>query len=253
MLSRVTSQQFVDSQEIAQLAVTQQQDDSRADAIRKVAEDWVESNTGSVGLSIRTANGDVIYEKNQNESFFAASLYKLYVAYEGYKEVDAGERSLDDVLRGSQSLGECLDLMIRNSDSPCGEVLWNDIGKQEIDQRIAAYGIVNTDMVNITTTASDGARMLQLIAGGVGLSAESQQAYLDSMLEQPDLYRRGLPSGFSSDVVVYNKVGWNLTKEWHDTAIIELEDGDQLLISVLTENVGIRGVSDLASRIEQIL
>ena len=141
--------------------------------------------------------------------------------------------------------------MIRDSDSPCAEKLWNELGKEELTAQLEEYGILNTSMVNITTTAEDAALILGRIERGEGLSEASRLAYLDSMKTQDELYRRGLPNGFSDSVAVYNKVGWNEQKEWHDTAIVEFADGRKLIVSVFTEEVGFSTVATLGTAIEQ--
>jgi len=142
--------------------------------------------------------------------------------------------------------------MIRESDSPCAEKLWNGLGKENLTQQLEEYGILNTSMSGISTTAKDVALILGRIESGEGLSEESRNAYLDSMKTQDALYRRGLPSGFSNSVIVYNKVGWNEDKEWHDSAIIELSGGRKIIVSVLTENVGSKKIGDLASELEKV-
>jgi hypothetical protein len=72
------------------------------------------------------------------------------------------------------------------------------------------------------------------------------------MKDQPAIYRRGLPSGFTVSTV-YNKVGWNAEKEWHDTAIVELVDGRKLIVTVMSENVGYSKFAELGKAIEAAL
>ena len=69
------------------------------------------------------------------------------------------------------------------------------------------------------------------------------------MKAQPVTYRRALPSGFSRSAV-YNKVGWNLQIEWHDTAIVTLPNGRSYVITVLTQNVGSAQIAALGKAIE---
>lgn len=211
---------------------------------------WESAQSGSASVVITDLSGEVLATVNGDKEYFAASIYKVYVAYEGYRQVDLGAGDPDENYIGSSTRIECLDLMIRESDSPCAEKMWVEIGKQEITDRMVEYGTQNTSLVGITTSASDAALILSRIARGQGLSMQSQSSFLESMRTQ--VYRDALNSGFSEKVEVYNKIGFNLDLEYHDTAIIQLEDGRQYIVSVLTRGVGSSNIADLATRIEPV-
>lgn len=221
-----------------------------ATAIQSQVDNWVNSTSGTSSVVVADIDGNVLAAHNADQVYFAASLYKLFVAYEGYKQIDADESLASQEYLNGFTRQECLDKMIRESDSPCGEKMLAEFGQLELTNILRQYGITNTSMTNIATTARDSMVLLSLVATAEGLSEESQASYLDSLKEQPDLYRRGLPSGFSDNVVVYNKVGWNELVEWHDVAIIETPDNKKLIIAVLTENVGSSKISELAGLIE---
>lgn len=220
--------------------------------LQSVVDDWVNSVSGTASVVIADENGEVLAAHNSDQVYFAASLYKLFVAYEGYKTLEATEDS-EQVYINDHTREECLDLMIRESDSPCGEKMLSELGGLNLTNRLREYGITNTSMSSISTTAYDAMKILSLVLSGDNLSDESRDQYLDSMKAQDDLYRRGLPSGFSDEVTVYNKVGWNEQKEWHDAAIIETGDGRKLIVAVLTESVGTTNIKKLASALESSL
>jgi beta-lactamase class A len=222
-------------------------------AIQKTVDDWAMEVGGITSVIITDYEGDVLAQKDSDKQYFAASIYKLYVAYAGYQQIDDGEVDPQEIYINGNTRIQCLDLMIRDSDSPCAEKLWNELGREELTRQLEGYGILNTSMSAITTSAKDAALLLSRIESGEGLSEASRLAFLDSMKTQETLYRRGLPSGFSDSVTVYNKVGWNELKEWHDAAIVEFSDGRKLIVSVFTENVGISNVSELAARLEKVL
>jgi beta-lactamase class A len=218
-------------------------------ALQKVVDDWTASVGGVSSVYISDTDGKIVASNMPSDIYFTASIYKLYVAYAGYQQVDAGEVDPSEVYVNGYTREECLDKMIRESYSPCAEKLWNEIGKAELTAQLKTYGINNTNMEGITTTAEDSGIMLARIAMGDGLSSESKAAYLSSMKDQEAKYRRGLPSGFST-LTVYNKVGWNELVEWHDSAIVELTDGRKLIVTVMSENVGYSNVAKLGSAIE---
>lgn len=216
--------------------------------VQPVIDAWAKNQNGSYSVVVYDLDNEQIVAKvNKDKVYFAASIYKLYVAYEGYLAAQHGEYALDELYLNGQTRGECLDKMIRESDSPCAEKLWNELGKEATTQKLKTYGITETSMTGITTTAQDTATLLARIWNGEKLSEENKQKFLDSMKTQPDRYRRGLPSGFPANTTVYNKVGWNLDQEWHDTAIISLPNNRNYVVTVFTENVGLSNVRELGA------
>ncbi len=222
-------------------------------ALQQTVDAWAGelSNSALASVVLSDDQGIVLASLKPDERYFTASIYKLYVAYEGYRLIDEGLAQLTDPYLGERTFGQCLDVMIRESDSPCAEKLWVQLGKAETTETLKTYGITNTSLVGLSTTAADVATMLARIARGEGLSSASQALLLQSMKDQ--IYRNTLNKGFSDAVTVYNKIGFNEQLEYHDTAIIELTDGRQLIVSVLTRQVGTTRIVELAKQLEQVL
>lgn len=220
--------------------------DFDAAALQAALKSWVSSQNGTASVVIADDTGEVLAETNADRSYFAASIYKLYVAYEGYRAVDAGTYSLSQPYLGEWTRGQCLDKMIRESHSPCAEKMWAELGKQQLTDTLVSYGINNTSMTGITTTAEDAAIMLARIEQGKGLSEKSRSLFLKSMQNQE--YKDALQNGFAEQTV-QDKVGFRGSVEYHDVGIIEFEDGRRLIVSVMTENVGTRNIRALAAAI----
>jgi len=224
-------------------------------AIQAVVDSWSSSLPGGsmASVVILDSNGEEVSALNPDDKYFSASLYKLFVAYAGYQQIDTKVAVPDEMYTQGFTRAECLDLMIRESHSPCAEKMWNELGKAELTTLVRSYGIENTDLVNLQTTARDTGKILERILNRENLSPESQSLFLDSMKTQDDKYRNGLPSGFSDEITVYNKVGWNEQQEYHDAAIIELADGRKLIVAALTSGVGTANLRKLATAIEEVL
>jgi beta-lactamase class A len=221
--------------------------------VQSLIEDWTESLPAAALASVVVldSDGEEIAMYNPDEVYFAASIYKLYVAYAGYQAIDAGETDPDENYVGDSTRVECLDLMIRESDSPCAEKMWLEIGKDTLTKQLMTYGIENTNMTAITTTASDVAVLLVRIAQGAEISDSSRAKFLESMRTQ--VYRDTFNKGFSEDITVYNKIGFNGLQEYHDAAIIELSDGRRAVLSVLTNGVGTANIVSLAEKVEKVI
>ncbi|MBI2285320.1 serine hydrolase [Candidatus Saccharibacteria bacterium] len=211
---------------------------------------WAAKQSGRVSIVIYDlTNKKTVASLNPDRQYFTASIYKLYVAYIGYQKIADGTYNDSEPYLSGYTRTECLDAMIRDSYSPCGEKWWNELGKDSLTAKLKTYGLKNTSMTGLYTSAGDAAIILQRLFERRELTEVHTKAFLDSMKDQPALYRRGLPSGFNASTV-YNKVGWNGTVEWHDTAITTLPNGRNYVITVLTQNVGSAQIAALGKAIE---
>lgn len=226
-----------------------------AQKLQKIVEDWASpklTDSSRASVVLMDEDGELLAGFKIESQYFGASIYKIFVAYEGYRQLDAELVNPNESYQGGRTRLECLDAMIRDSDSPCGEKLWDELGKENLTDILVSYGILNTSMTALSTTAEDAGKMLARISRGEGLTESSKQRYLSSMETQDALYRRGFPSGTSTAVTVFNKVGWNEQQEWHDVGIIETADGRRLIYAVMTENIGSKQIAQLAKEIEAI-
>lgn len=189
-------------------------------------------------------NDKIVGSVDEDKSFETASIYKIFVAYEGYRNLDIGIWNEEDESYGDMRVGECLDKTIRESHSGCAEnILAKMGGETQLDAILRSrYDLKNTSVERLETTASDVARFLQIIYRHREISNDSYSKMADSMLNQPPTemdicdegrcdWRMGLPAGFSADAKVYNKVGWNWDgshwESWNDAAIVEFPKYDR--------------------------
>lgn len=216
------------------------------DEISKTVAAWAAKNRGSEGVVVVAVDGTVLSASNADETFFMASIYKLYVAYLGYQQADTGVHSLNEPYVNGMTRGKCLDEMIRSSNSPCAEKLMSELGRQNIQTRLESYGLTKTSFKGLNTSAQDVSIVLGRLWQGTDLTVSSRTAMLDSMLGQK--YRNGLAKGFGGSAV-YNKVGFQDQAEYHDVGIVQLPDGQPLIVTVLSSNVGVRNISQLGASI----
>jgi beta-lactamase class A len=211
---------------------------------------WSDQQSGTASVVVYDlANNKTVASLNPNTQYFTASIYKLYVAYWGYQKVADGTYSLNDAYLSGYTRGACLDAMIRDSYSPCGEKMWAELGKDKLTAQLKNYGLKNTSMSGLYTSAADSALVLERLWDQTDLTQDHKNLYLDSMKTQPAKFRRGLPSGFTQSTV-YDKVGWNENIEWHDTAIVTLPNNRSYVITVFTKNVGFNQIAQLGKALE---
>lgn len=236
---------------------------SRIDFQRTVDE-FVSSTGGAKGVIIYDLDlGEVVGEYQADEVFSTASLYKLFVVYEGYRRVSSGtwDGGMVADYKG-RTITECLDAAIRSSDSVCAEALWDRIGHAEIVRIIREdFGISIGDSI-LKATPRQITTMMKLFYE-MGVSSETEQMW-DSFLNQPTTeynWRQGLPSGFTDAAKVYNKVGWSWVSDedgkngyweiYDDAAIVEFpEEGRHFIVVVMTSRVRYQAIRDFGASLE---
>lgn len=238
-------------------------------SLQPTVDSWLKTITGKAGVYIYDLDNDRLaasYEPDQ--TFLTASLYKLFVAYEGYREIEQGTKKASQKnYSGSHTRAECLDLMIRESDSPCGETMWAEIGHEKLDRIIKTdFKITHSNISGLASTPADIAAMLKIYYEHKDLSESTWETIQDSMLNQPVTtydWRRGLPAGFTT-AKVYNKVGWDhsTTDEtwnlYHDAAIITFDKTSaaparHYVAVIMTSKVPYQSLTALGSALEQTI
>lgn len=226
-------------------------------------DNFVNSTRGSRSVIVYDVERDELAGVyNPAENYNTASLYKLFVVYEGYKRIQNGTWDPNTIIGyQGKTILECLDLSIRESYSPCAEPLWNLIGRDELDNIIAnEYGIVNSDISSLTSNANDILSIMKLFYNHPDFTREDLVSRMkDSFLNQPVTtynWRQGLPSGFSR-ANVYDKVGWDYNPDggywniYHDAAIVEFpEQNRHFIVVVMTNRVPFQKIKEFGTNLE---
>lgn len=181
---------------------------------------------GDFAISVRKL-GDNGVHANGDKQYHPASTYKLFVAYSVLKRVDDGRMSLGQTTSGGQTLAQCLDNMIVNSDNACAEWFGATINWSTLTNEARALGASRTSLSRpFVSTSNDQALFLQkLESNQLGLSEPSRARLLDAMKRQ--VFRKGIPAGVG--VSVADKVGF-LEGYLHDSAIVYSPKGVYVLV-----------------------
>lgn len=208
---------------------------------------------GTVSVVIKRLADGATASVNGDESWYAASLFKLAVLYAVERDVASGALHLDDRLYltgedyaedlgtadwlpisddGSLSLAEALEAMVTVSDNATAVALQHVLGSSLIDERLADLGLSKTSVhtYDLPTTASDMAILMESIVTGRGISQETS-TYARALL-QAQTTRSGIPSAVG-DAIVGNKTGtWSGAT--HDVAFVD-GPGGLYVIAILTD------------------
>lgn len=206
--------------------------------LQPVVDAWSAKQSAEYGIVVYDpANRQVIASHSPDEKFFAASLYKLFVAYLALVDFQKGTQDPNEILTGGFTKKQCVDKMIRESHSPCGEAMMADMGQEALRTRVNDMGIKNTIFAGITTTAQDSALILQYIVEGRDLNADNTAFLKDAMRIQDQRFRNGLAKG-APEATWETKVGWNEQYNYHDVGIMTLPNGRIYVVAVLSHNNG---------------
>jgi beta-lactamase class A len=186
---------------------------------------------------------------NPYRVFNTASLFKLLVMHEAFRQRALGRLSFREMLLVTQgyaawdlgtlravgisvgdwvSIGRLVEVMITHSDNTSAVMLGDRLGWRNIDQGIRGLGL-STTSVNTPqpyTTAADMAALLEAIARGLAVSSQAS-AEMESLLLRQQIRDR-IPQGVPAGVSVGNKTG-NWTDATHDVAIVYAPWGTYVL------------------------
>jgi beta-lactamase class A len=184
---------------------------------------------------------------NPDRAFEAASLFKLGVMHEVFRQrehglldfgaalpITAAAAAWDlGTLRSWGAPGQrvavehLLEMMITISDNAAAVTLANRVGWRQIDAGLADLGLCATRTREpLRTTARDMAALLAAIARGEAVSPEASREMAALLLRQR--IRDRIPAGVPREIPVGNKTA-NLPDATHDVAIVYAPAGPYVL------------------------
>jgi|GEM_PF-6847117 len=221
-------------------------------------EDSLGEDAEHVAVAVRRVTDRRSASVNGDYQFYAASTFKLAVLYEAELRHFRGELEYDDTLfisdvdaaedlgtagylefedDGSITIEHLLQAMITVSDNSSAVALMHAFGSANIDETLRSLGLrdMTVNKVELWTTASDLARLMEAIYVGEGVGPEEREHMRGLLLGQT--VRSGIPAAieeeFGGSVLIGNKTGtWEGAQ--HDVAFVEAQTG-AYVIAILTD------------------
>ncbi len=211
--------------------------------INLLMNDWQKEFNIEASVSLR---GAISADLEPVKSYFAASLYKLFIASYVLNGISKGQINGDEIVQGGRSYRKCVEDMIVRSDNPCPETLMQKIGGSTLTNyaRSLGFGSSSVGSGSSSTTSGDMALYMQKLVGGQLLNSTDSQTLLGYMSRQ--IYRQAIPAG-SGGASVADKVGF-YGAVWHDVAYVRAPNGPYTL-AVLTKGGSPNPIKVLAERI----
>jgi beta-lactamase class A len=195
---------------------------------------------GSYSVVVRNLEDGRTASLNEGQVYGAASLFKLALLLEAYRQGDAGEIDFSQMLTLDEeyaaydlgtmeflelevgdtlTLADALKAMIIVSDTPTAVMVQDVVNPWRVDQTLRSLGINDMSVTTtaLPTTARDMALLMEAVAAGEGVTAESRSEMLALLLQE--WIRGGIPSSVPTSSAVAHKTG-NLTNASHDVALV---------------------------------
>lgn len=208
----------------------------------------------SYGVVVKNLVTGAVGEVNPHKEFETASLFKLWVMYEVYKQVELGLVDMDEELLvtpyyasfdagtlpveicDTLTVREALWAMITYSDNTTGFLLRDKVGLGNIDRDVQALGLTQSALTqgDAISTAGDMAVFLEMVVFGAAVSRDASREMLDIMLAQQVSDR--LPALLPPGTEVAHKTG-DLPEVAHDVGIVYAPQ-PTYIIAVLSDRGG---------------
>lgn len=201
-------------------------------------------------VSIRDLNSGRMANVNADIQMDSASLYKLFLLAPLEKKLSADNWKSK---LGTQSIEQCVDLMIRVSDNDCPQAIGSFINWKTVDTYNQSLGFANTVIGtkgSQVTTTRDVSELVFRLQNSQMLSDKARRIVFDALYEQK--FRSGVPTGCGQDCLVGNKTG-DLSNVKHDVAIVKHDDAHYVVAIMSSGNSTWQQVADLASSIDEAM
>jgi beta-lactamase class A len=189
-------------------------------ALQNILDTFRQTQATPYGIWVKNLASGQINESNSAQIMTSASFYKLFVASEILKQVDAGSLSLTAAAGGgtNRNIRDCLKVMIDVSDNPCGRALGTRLGWGRRNAALKQQGFVGTSLTQPQkTTGADVGLWFDKLHSGQLLSPTSSELLLGFLKNQKVNNR--LPKGMPLGTVFAHKTG-DLDGYIHDGGIV---------------------------------
>lgn len=184
---------------------------------------------------------------NENQSYDAASLYKMFLL-EALEDKLAFDKWQYTYVQG-KSISSCVELMLKTTDDPCGEAVAEYAGWEYIDEFNKKSGFENTSMAGLKgryTTAADAGDLFVRLKKGHTLSDNARRFVFDVLYQQR--YSVGLAKG-CGDCRAASKSG-ELSSVSHDAGVVTHGVKSYVLV-IMSQGGSFEQVSEITKLVDK--
>ncbi len=200
-------------------------------ALKLLIDKLAKSADAPVYISVRDLKTGAMADNGGGTSITSASLYKLFVANQIYRQVDAGKLRLTIKLPRGKTVAQCLESMIVVSDNACGSQLGDLLNWGSQDTDLHNQGYNGTSLADLPHTDSNDVALLFARLYANKLLSEKNNAAFLGLLKDQSINNR-LPQGLPSGTSIAHKTG-DLYGYMHDAGIVYGAKADYV-VSIMT-------------------
>jgi beta-lactamase class A len=245
----------------------------RGPSLEEVINKSLEGAQGTYSIDVENLKTSELYYKDEHKSYESASLYKLWVMAETYRQIEAGTLKEDQVIGDeiadlnatfkidpenaelteggiSFPIKQALTQMITISHNYAALLLTKEVKISNLQKFLANNGFRESNVGETpATTASDMALFYEKLYKGKLGSPESTQKMIELLKKQQlnDKLPKNLPKG----VVVAHKTG-ELGYFSHDAGIVFTPKGDYIIV-VMSESNSPAGAEERIAQISKVV
>lgn len=212
--------------------------------LHQIIAKYTNNSEAKFGIFIKNLNTGQEVSLNPDESFTAASLYKLAVMYTMFEKASKGEIELQ-----KPDIAENIKTMITVSSNESSLYLVEKYtGWQEITSKMHYIGLKYTSLNQIppVTTPSDMAHLLELIADGKAVSFDASLSMLELLAAQQRNDR--IPVFLPPETVVAHKTG-ELFDVRHDAGVVIGPDNNYVLVIMSKDSLDPEAVKPVMAQL----
>ncbi len=225
--------------------------------LQKTLDDWIAQHDTGYRVVARSLDTDDQFEASYKAATVTipASTYKLFVVYAAFHQIEFGEASLDAMVTHGDSMEDCIEEAIIQSDNECAEAIGFYLGWDTVDSLVSQAGFTHTKLNNYDedgnymadkeSTAEDLASLLTKLYNKKLVNTTHTNTLLGYMKGQ--VYRSGIPAGVTGTQVA-DKVGF-LPGITNDAAIVYAEKPYVLVVLSTATNNWVN-IADLAQNVQ---
>jgi beta-lactamase class A len=216
-------------------------------ALEKGLRDLLNDDVGDYAVYVKDLRTGRVAAVNEDKVFYAASLFKISVMYEVFRQRALGTLSFDEKLQvnayyasfdlGTEAtregdeitIADALRFMMSVSDNTSAVLLQDRVGAGNINSTLEALGARNTGLYpeDLPVSAADIALLLETINAAQELDETASAEMLQLMTSET--IDNGIKAGLPPQTVVAHKTG-NWDNATHDAAIVFTPRGNYILV-----------------------
>jgi len=201
---------------------------ARSARLQAAIDEFVAGQTVPFSIVVLELSSGARAANRGNRVLPSASLYKLFVARELLRRIDAGELSREQPASDGRgrTVGQCVHDMIVVSDNACGAAGLRMVGGSRLDARLHEDGFRSTTLGSPQQTSAEDVASFLLAA-----RTNADLAELYDLLQDQQVNDR-LPQGLPPGTPIAHKTG-DIRHYAHDAGVITTATGD-VVVAVLS-------------------